>query len=187
MIDEIRATAQMTSLALDTEALDPRVLQAMAKVPRHTLVPEAQLDAAYENRPLPIGHGQTISQPYIVALMTDLLKSTPEHRVLEIGTGSGYQAAVLAELVDRVYSIEIIEPLGEQARRRLAGMGYENVEVRIGVPRPDEVDREAVLSVLPYGTATIEVIEGGLEIPHEGRSDATLIAHAATIVRLEMA
>ena len=132
MIDEIRATARLTSLSLDMEALDPRVLQAMATVPRHALVPAAQLDAAYENRPLPIGHGQTISQPYIVALMTDLLKPEPGDRVLEVGTGSGYQAAVLAQLVERVYSIEIIEPLGEQARRSLAGLGYENIEVRIG-------------------------------------------------------
>lgn len=132
MIDEIRATARLTSLSLDMQALDPRVLQAMATVPRHALVPEAQLDSAYENRPLPIGHGQTISQPYIVALMTDLLKPQPEDRVLEIGTGSGYQAAVLAELVGQVFSIEIVEPLGEQARRRLVELGYENIEVRIG-------------------------------------------------------
>ncbi len=132
MIDEINATARLTSLSLDTETLDPRVLQAMATVPRHALVPEAQRDAAYENRPLPIGHGQTISQPYIVALMTDLLKPKPGDRVLEVGTGSGYQAAVLAELVQQVYSIEIIEALGEQARRSLAELGYDNIEVRIG-------------------------------------------------------
>ncbi|MDH3872337.1 MAG: protein-L-isoaspartate O-methyltransferase, partial [Gammaproteobacteria bacterium] len=132
MIDEIRATARLTSLALDMEALDPQVLQAMATVPRHALVPEAQLDAAYQNRPLPIGHGQTISQPYIVALMTDLLKPEPGDKVLEIGTGSGYQAAVLAELVEQVYSIEIIEPLGQQARRSLDGLGYKNIELRIG-------------------------------------------------------
>ena len=132
MIDEIKATAHLTSLSLDLEDLDPQVLQAMATVPRHALVPEAQRDAAYENRPLAIGHGQTISQPYIVALMTDLLKPEPGDKVLEVGTGSGYQAAVLAELVDRVYTIEIIEPLGEQARRSLAELGYTNIEVRIG-------------------------------------------------------
>ena len=132
MIEEIKATARLTSLSLDMEALDPQVLQAMSTVPRHTLVPDTQLDAAYRNRPLPIGHGQTISQPYIVALMTDLLKPEPGDRVLEVGTGSGYQAAVLAELVERVYSIEIIEPLGERARGSLAELGYENIEVRIG-------------------------------------------------------
>jgi len=132
MIEEIRATARLTSLSLDMEALDPQVLQAMATVPRHALVPEARRDAAYENRPLAIGHGQTISQPYIVALMTDLLKPEPGDKVLEVGTGSGYQAAVLAELVDQVYTIEIIEPLGEQARRSLAELGYTNIEVRIG-------------------------------------------------------
>ena len=132
MIEEIQDTARLTSMSLDMEALDPRVLQAMATVPRHVLVPEARRDAAYENRPLPIGHGQTISQPYIVALMTDLLKLKPGDRVLEIGTGSGYQAAVLAELGHQVYSIEIIEPLGERARRDLDRLGYENIELQFG-------------------------------------------------------
>jgi protein-L-isoaspartate(D-aspartate) O-methyltransferase len=132
MIEEIQDTARLTSMSLDMEALDPRVLQAMATVPRHVLVPEARRKAAYENRPLAIGHGQTISQPYIVALMTDLLKLKPGDRVLEIGTGSGYQAAVLAELGHQVYSIEIIEPLGERARRDLDRLGYENIEVQIG-------------------------------------------------------
>jgi protein-L-isoaspartate(D-aspartate) O-methyltransferase len=111
---------------------DPRVKEAMARVPRHLFVPPAQKPYAYENRPLAIGHGQTISQPYIVALMTDLLKPGPEDRVLEIGTGSGYQAAVLAELVRSVYTIEIVEPLATEARERLARLGYRNVEVRAG-------------------------------------------------------
>jgi len=104
----------------------------MASVPRHEFVPADQLDYAYENRPLPIGHGQTISQPYIVALMTDLIETRSDYSVLEVGTGSAYQAAVLAELVDKVYSIEIIEPLGEAASKRLARLGYENVRTRIG-------------------------------------------------------
>ena len=108
------------------------VRRALAEVPRHHFVPEAALPYAYENRPLPIGHGQTISQPYIVALMTQLLRPTREQRVLEIGTGSGYQAAVLATLVKDVYSIEIVEPLGIEARQRLAKLGYANVQVRIG-------------------------------------------------------
>ena len=132
MIREIEADVRRTSLQLDTEALDPRVMQALATVPRHALVPGSLQDVAYENRPLPIGHGQTISQPYIVAIMTDLLKVTPADKVLEVGTGSGYQAAILAELVDRVYTIEIIEALGHQARAGLEALGYENITVRIG-------------------------------------------------------
>jgi protein-L-isoaspartate(D-aspartate) O-methyltransferase len=131
MVETIAAMQDSTSAALERESIDLRVLQAMATVPRHVLVPEALRDAAYENRPLPIGHGQTISQPYIVALMTDLLALQPGDRVLEIGTGSGYQAAVLAELGMQVYSIEIIEPLGELARANLAALGYDDVEVRI--------------------------------------------------------
>ena len=111
---------------------DASVKEAMARVPRHLYVPQAQQPYAYENRPLPIGHGQTISQPYIVALMTDLLQLRKDDRVLEIGTGSGYQAAVLAELVRSVYTIEIVEPLAVEARERLARLGYRNVEVRLG-------------------------------------------------------
>ena len=111
---------------------DSRVNEAMARVPRHLFVPESQLPYAYENRPLPIGEGQTISQPYIVGLMTDLLKLKKEDRVLEIGTGSGYQAAVLSELVRSVFTIEIVEPLALQARGRLQRLGYRNVEVRVG-------------------------------------------------------
>ena len=112
--------------------LDGGVLAVMAKVPRHEFVPTSQVRHAYENRPLAIGHGQTISQPYIVALMTTLARPTRDAVVLEIGTGSGYQAAMLAELVARVYSIEIIEPLGAQAAQRLRTLGYDNVQTRIG-------------------------------------------------------
>jgi len=111
---------------------DARVTEALARVPRHRFVPPAQQPYAYENRPLPIGHEQTISQPYIVALMTDLLKVGKQDRVLEVGTGSGYQAAVLAELVRSVYTIEIVKPLAAEARERLARLGYRNVEVRTG-------------------------------------------------------
>jgi protein-L-isoaspartate(D-aspartate) O-methyltransferase len=132
MVKEIEGHVRETSLALDRESLDPRVMDAMATVPRHRLIPDDLRDSAYDNRPLPIGHGQTISQPYIVAVMTDLLKTTPSDRVLEVGTGSGYQAAILAELVSQVYSIEIIEPLGLLARDNLAELGHRNVEVRIG-------------------------------------------------------
>lgn len=109
---------------------DPRVLEAMEKVPRHRFVPEEYLSQAYADHPLPIGHGQTISQPYIVALMTQHLLLKPGEKVLEIGTGSGYQAAILAEITDEVYSVEIIEPLGQEAAATLKELGY-NVHSKI--------------------------------------------------------
>ena len=114
------------------DVLDEKVNDALGRVPRHEFVPRNISNAAYENRPLPIGHGQTISQPYIVAIMTNLLQVGKDDRVLEIGTGSGYQIAVLAELVKKAYSIEIIEPLGKQAKDRLQRLGYENIELKIG-------------------------------------------------------
>lgn len=109
---------------------DSRVLKAMRKVPRHLFVPLEYRDAAYEDRPLPIGEGQTISQPYIVALMTESLRLTGRERVLEIGTGSGYQAAVLAELAQEVYTVEIVPSLAIRARELLERLGYKNVHVR---------------------------------------------------------
>jgi protein-L-isoaspartate(D-aspartate) O-methyltransferase len=111
---------------------DPRVLEAMSRVPRHLFVPEAQRDEAYNDHPLPIGHGQTISQPYIVAFMSEALRLEPAHRVLEIGTGSGYQAAVLAELAGEVYSVEIIGELATRAEGALREAGYRNVTVKTG-------------------------------------------------------
>jgi protein-L-isoaspartate(D-aspartate) O-methyltransferase len=111
---------------------DPRVLAAVSRVPRHELVPEDVRVYAYQDRPLPIGHGQTISQPYVVAYMTEQLRLRGDERVLEVGTGSGYQAAVLAELAREVFSIEIVEALGERARADLARLGYRNVQVRVG-------------------------------------------------------
>jgi protein-L-isoaspartate(D-aspartate) O-methyltransferase len=111
---------------------DARVLEAMRRVPRHIFVPPAYRDEAYEDHPLPIGEGQTISQPYVVAVMTELLEPKPTDRVLEIGTGSGYQAAILAELVREVHTIEIIPELGERARKVLAESGFDNVFVSIG-------------------------------------------------------
>ena len=111
---------------------DERVLMAMRNVPRHEFVPAEVSAAAYADRPLPIGHGQTISQPYIVAAMTELAGLGERSRVLEIGTGSGYQAAVLAEIVDQVYSIEIVEPLARSATATLARLGYRNIHVRHG-------------------------------------------------------
>jgi len=111
---------------------DPRVLDSLRRVPRHLFVPDAQRDAAYLDTPLPIGHGQTISQPYIVALMTELARPRATDRALEIGTGSGYQAAVLSPLVKELSTIEVVEPLATEAKERLAALGYGNVTVRAG-------------------------------------------------------
>jgi len=111
---------------------DPNVLSAMLAVKRHLFVPESYRSQAYADRPLPIGNGQTISQPYIVALMTERLELSADDKVLEVGTGSGYQAAVLGELVDQVYTIEIVEPLGVQAKELLHNLNYNNIIVRIG-------------------------------------------------------
>lgn len=124
------------------------VLEAMARVPRHRFVPEKIAARAYEDRPLSIGHGQTISQPYIVGLMTELLAIDGHERVLEIGTGSGYQAAILAEVAAQVYTIEILEPLAEAARKLLSEMAYDNVEVRHGdgyVGWPDEAPFDCII------------------------------------------
>ena len=111
---------------------DPRILSAMLKIERHHFVPEQYLNSAYSDQPLPIGEGQTISQPYIVALMTELLELKGDEKVLEIGTGSGYQAAILAELVKEVYTIEIIETLASSADKRLRQLGYQNIHVKAG-------------------------------------------------------
>jgi len=111
---------------------DTRVLEAMRSVPRHLFVPERLHDVAYGDHPLPIGHGQTISQPYIVAVMTQLLEVQPDDKVLEIGTGSGYQAAVLSALVGHVFTIEIVAPLADNTRQLLAELGYENITVITG-------------------------------------------------------
>ena len=131
MIGEIVADVAMTSRYIGSDELDGRVMAAMESVPRHEFVPEEIRSYAYQNRPLPIGYGQTISQPYIVALMTDLLRPEPQHKVLEVGTGSGYQAAILAELVAEVFTIEIVQELGDRAGADLARLGYDNVEVRV--------------------------------------------------------
>ena len=157
---------------------DPRVLDAMVNVPRHLFVPDSLRGRAYADSPLPIGYDQTISQPYIVAFMTQALDVQPGHRVLEIGTGSGYQAAVLGLLAGQVYTIEIVEPLAARARATLAGLGARNIEVRTGngylgwpehapydrimvTAAPDEVPPALVeqvkvggLMVIPVGTVT---------------------------------
>ncbi len=132
MVKKIEADVRFTSERIGKKALGRHAMEAIGKVPRHEFVPAHLRRSAYQNRPLPIGYGQTISQPYIVALMTDLLDVDEDDVVLEIGTGSGYQAAILAELVEKVYTIEIVGELGEQAKGRLKHLGYQNVEVRVG-------------------------------------------------------
>jgi len=124
---------RMVSTQIEARGItDPRVLAAMRKVSRHLFIPEAERELAYDDGPVPIGEGQTISQPYIVALMTELIRPQPGDRVLEVGTGSGYQAAVLAELAAEVYTIEILEPLALRAASLLRDLGYANVHTRIG-------------------------------------------------------
>src|SRR5262245_29831707 len=131
--DWSRARQHMVEHQLKARGIkDARVLQVMGRVPRHEFVPKEERAAAYRDGPLPIGQGQTISQPYIVALMTEVSVPKPGHRVLEVGTGSGYQAAVLAELVKEVYTIELLPGLAEQAKERLKQLGYSNVQVRTG-------------------------------------------------------
>ncbi|HRF12871.1 MAG: Protein-L-isoaspartate O-methyltransferase [Candidatus Accumulibacter phosphatis] len=132
LLDEIRDEMLATGHLTGCSALEQRVFEVLSAVPRHAFVPEELVDCAYANHPLPIGHGQTISQPYIVALMTELIRPKAEDVILEVGTGSGYQAAILAGLVKQVYSLEIIAELAEQARQRLQRLGYHNVEVRTG-------------------------------------------------------
>jgi protein-L-isoaspartate(D-aspartate) O-methyltransferase len=132
LLEEITAEARDTKNWTGREAFSGAVMEAMARVPRHEFVRGGDRVAAYVNRPLPIGHGQTISQPYIVAVMTDFLDLGPADRVLEIGTGSGYQAAVLARVAGSVYTVEVIEDLARSAQARLSRLGYENVKVLNG-------------------------------------------------------
>jgi protein-L-isoaspartate(D-aspartate) O-methyltransferase len=132
MVDEIALLTRETRSESGRAVLSDRVRLALTNVPRHEFVPPDQKGTAYQNRPLPIGHGQTISQPFIVALMTDIMEVKPTDRVLEIGTGSGYQAAVLAQLAAAVYTIEIVDPLARQAADTLKRLGYRNVHTRVG-------------------------------------------------------
>ena len=132
MLSEIEADVRATRKALGKNRLDDRVMEALRQVPRHEFVPDYGRDAAYENRPLPIGFGQTISQPYIVAIMSDLLGVKPGDKVFELGTGSGYQAAVLAQMGCDVYTMEIVEELAVRAEQTLKRLDYKNVHVKFG-------------------------------------------------------
>jgi len=132
MVAIIDAYARLNGPRLGRDRIDPRVLDAMRRVPRHEFVPPAVVALAYADTPLPIGYGKTISQPFMVALMTDLLELERKHRVLEVGTGLGYQAAVLGELVNKVWSVEIVAELGTEGARRLAAAGYDGVTCRVG-------------------------------------------------------
>jgi len=147
--DRLAERAAMVRLQIQARGVkDPRVLRAMRKVRRHLFVPPSRRPSAYEDNPLPIGEGQTISQPYIVAAMTEALRLQPGARVLEIGTGSGYQAAILGELAAEVYSIEILPGLGQRAGRLLGSLGYKNVHVRVGdgyAGWPDKAPFDAVI------------------------------------------
>lgn len=180
LLDEIREEVWETRHHTGRAELEPRVMEALRRVARHQFVPDELHYQAYANHPLPIGHGQTISQPYIVALMTDLIRPRPDHVVLEIGTGSGYQAAILAELVSKVYTMEIVLPLATAAAARLRRLGYDNVEVRhgngqLGWPQHapyDSILVAAAASRLP--AALIEQLKPGgiLVIPVGGPHEA---------------
>ena len=132
MLERIALHVQLASAEIRRESFSPAVMEAMGEVPRHEFVPDELRMFAYLDQPLPIGHGKTISQPFIVALMTDLLDVQPTDTVLDVGAGLGYQAAVLAELAKHVYSVEIIEELATQAADKLEALGYDNVDVRTG-------------------------------------------------------
>jgi len=132
MVKEIKADVIRTRVYIGKSKLDDKVMRVIEEIEREKFISEELRALAYENHPLTIGYGQTISQPYIVALMTDMIQLQPDSIVLEIGTGSGYQAAVLASLVKKVYSLEIIEALADQARSRLRELGYKNIEIRSG-------------------------------------------------------
>ncbi len=180
LLEEIREEVWATRHLTGRSALDDQVTEALRQVPRHAFVPDELQYGAYANHPLPIGHGQTISQPYIVALMTDLIRPRSDAVVLEIGTGSGYQAAVLSKLVKQVYSMEIVDELAAEASERLRRLGYDNVEVRAGNGRlgwPQHAPYDAILVTAAARRIPAALIEqlkpgGTLVIPVGGQYDA---------------
>lgn len=170
MLRDIQWEVEMTRNEIHKDALDTRVMDALATVPRQAFVPGGLQHRAFQNGPLPIGHGQTISQPYIVALMTDLLGAKPDDTILEVGTGSGYQAAILSRLVKRVYSLEIIPELAAQAVERLETLGCANVEVRCadgyaGLPEHAPYDGIIVTAAAPHvPPALVEQLKSGARL-----------------------
>jgi protein-L-isoaspartate(D-aspartate) O-methyltransferase len=203
MLDDIVRTTRETAAETGRPALSERVMQALARVPRHRLVGAADEALAYRNQPLSIGLGQTISQPFIVALMTDFLEVKPGDKVLEIGTGSGYQAAVLAELGAKVFTIEIVEPLAREAAQRLKDLGYAGVQTRIGdgyrgwpeqapfdsiivTAAPAEVPSELTRQLKPGGKLVIPLgPQSGAQTLYvvEKRADGNLTRRAVLAVR----
>ncbi len=184
------AAARRRMVAEQIEARDvrdPRVLAALRRVPRHEFVPESERKHAYADRPLGIGLDQTISQPYVVAAMTELARAGPDARVLEVGTGSGYQAAVLAELAAEVYTIEILEPLARRAEGTLRRLGYANVHVRhgdgwLGWPEAAPFDAIVVTAAPPRVPPALleQLVEGGRLVIPVGRSWQELEVHVRT-------
>lgn len=181
MVREIERTAADLGPRFGHHPISPRVLDAMGEVPRHAFVPPEHLAGAYRNRPLPIGFGQTISQPFIVALMTDLAAVKPGDRVLDIGTGSGYQAAILAKLVSHVFTIELCAPLAARAARTFRDLGLHNVTTRVGdghqgwpeeapfdaivaAAAPPEIPEALVHQLKPGGRLVIPVGEGAQKL-----------------------
>jgi protein-L-isoaspartate(D-aspartate) O-methyltransferase len=180
MIAEISAEVAATGHLLGTTALNGRTLAALERVPRHEFVLPEQREVAYLNRPLPIGHGQTISQPYIVAIMTDLAQISADARVLEVGTGCGYQTAVMAELAAQVYTVEVVPNLAIDAATRLRRLGYANIKTRVGdgalgwperapyaaivvTAAAPEVPAKLIEQLAPGGRLLIPVDRGGLK------------------------
>ncbi len=162
MVETIRSIAAGTCVETKRCEIDPRVLAAMDRVPRHEFVPQTGVSQAYDDHPLPIGHGQTISQPFMVALMTDLLMVEPGQKVLEVGTGSGYQAAILAELGARVFTVEIVPALAASARARLERLGHASVAVREGDGFhgwPEEAPFDAIILTAAAGSIPPPLIE----------------------------
>jgi len=162
LVDEVVEEFRRTGKYTGRNEPDPRVVRAISRVPRHAFVPADMRISAYVNRPLGIGHGQTISQPYIVALMSDFLELQGEERVLEIGTGSGYQAAVLAELAAEVFTVEVVPMLADTARKALDDAGYKNIHFRIGNGRdgwPEEAPFPAIMVTAAAETIPDTLVE----------------------------
>jgi protein-L-isoaspartate(D-aspartate) O-methyltransferase len=176
LLDTIAHEVALLGTGEGGHRLDPRVTGALAKVPREQFVPADLAARAYDNRPLPIGHGQTISQPLIVAIMTHLLRLQPEARVLEVGTGSGYQTAILAELAKQVVTVEVIEPLAAAAKTKLRALGYDQIEFRTGdgaTGCPERAPFDAIIVTAAAGTIPQALLDqlapgGRLVIPIGG-------------------